>query len=88
MEEIRPAAASRYDIRIEQIQRAEVLVPSYDDAIRWIKWLVEMGYHAFGPFKVKEGEYRIDFTQLREIVADTRRGDAVAFDGRYTCNSD
>lgn len=87
-DEIRAAGASTYDIRIEQVQRAEVVVDTLEDANRWIGWLSGMGYHAFGPFPWTDDKIKVDFTIMRETIADTRLGDAVAFDGRYTKQED
>lgn len=83
MTDVNALATVGYDTSINIVQYAEVIVETRDDAMRWIKWMTGQGYTVSGPYPWDRFQQRVTFTQTRNVIADSRRGDKVALDGRY-----
>ena len=76
--------SATYDLWIETTQHAVVYADSHATAQKFMAYLTEvLGYRVVGGPYPWDGKLRVDFLVGREMIADSRRGDAVAFDGRY-----
>lgn len=81
------ATANTYarDARLDTVQRETIYTNDEDLAGRFVKYLRGLGFTVFVPSDCNEPGWsiQIDFLITRETIADTRKGDAIAFDGRY-----